>query len=112
MMSRSRSIRGARTSISKKLSPYFHTSAREVARSILPYLSAMVRNDPELLVSLGMELELDEGDIAYLLGVEPGAASVKRAMSSIQALRSGETQERPVGQGKASRSRAGNLSDF
>ena len=113
MMSRSRSIRSTRLSLGAKLSPYFHTSGREVMASVVPYLSVMVRNDPELLASVGAEAGLDEGDVAYLLGTETGSAKVREAMSRISVARGEEPEAPRAARGKKpSRSRARNLGDF
>ena len=113
MMSRSRSIRSTRSSLAAKLSPFFHTSGREVMASVVPYLSVMVRNDPDLLASVGADAGLDEGDVAYLLGVEAGSAKVKDAMSRIAVARGEEPgAPRSTKGAKPSRKKARNLADF
>ncbi len=81
LLARSRGPRAARESITGKMVEYLHTSKREINESILPYLSVMVRNDEELLLKLISELSLDEGDVAYLLHVEPDSPRVRNLVS-------------------------------
>jgi replication factor C large subunit len=83
MLSRAKGPRSARESISGKLAEHIHTSKRCVNESTLLLLSAAARNDKEFLFSLARQLSLDEGDISYLLGVEPGSAAVQRVVSSL-----------------------------
>ncbi len=77
LMSRSKGMRGTRDSVSGKLAAHMHTSRRCINESSLPLISTMVRNDRELLMTLTRELELDEGDLAHLLGVEPDSREVQ-----------------------------------
>ena len=77
LMSRSKGVRWARDSVSRKLAGYMHTSRKCINESTLPMISTMVRRDRELLIALAKTLELDEGDIAYLLGVSPDSSTVQ-----------------------------------
>lgn len=69
VLSRAKGPRAARNAIASKMSPYIHTSRRVFVRTVLPLLEVMVRNDRELLVQLIREVELDEADVAFLLGL-------------------------------------------
>ncbi|MBU1913834.1 MAG: hypothetical protein KJ563_01380, partial [Candidatus Thermoplasmatota archaeon] len=77
LMSRSKGSRGTRDSVSGKLAAHMHTSRRCINESTLPLVSSMVRNDRDLLIALSKELALDEGDLAYLLGVDPDSRVVQ-----------------------------------
>jgi len=77
LMSRSKGVRGVRDAISGKLALHMHSSKKCINESTLPMISTMVRNDRELLMALAKELDLDEGDIAYLLGVDPDSSAVQ-----------------------------------
>ena len=84
LLARSRGPRAARESITSKMVEHLHTSKREINRSMLPYLSILARNDEELLLKLSNELSLDEGDIAYLLGMEPDSARVRNIVTKLK----------------------------
>jgi len=84
VMSRAKGPRAAMESLCSKLAGYFHTSKKVLRESIIPLLAEISRNDTELLVHVGQKLELDEGDIAYLLDDEPGSKVVVQVMAKIQ----------------------------
>lgn len=90
MLSRARGPRASRDSISGKLAQHLHTSKRCINESTLHLLSLTVRNDRELLLRLVADLDLDEGDVAHLLGVNPDSSEVKRAMSEGKGTTTGE----------------------
>lgn len=91
MMSRAKGPRAARDSLASKLQEHLHTSKRCVNEAALPYIAAMVRNDLELLVKLTSDFELDEGDVAFLLGTEPDSKRVQEVLS--EAKGPGGTEE-------------------
>ena len=113
MLSRAKGPRAARDSISGKLALHLHTSKRCVNESTLPLLSVAVRNDRELLRSLTYELDLDEGDVGFLLGTDPDSADVKGIMTDVRGAaasgddaKSGRPKKARSGRGK------GGLGDF
>ncbi len=112
VMSRSKSIRASRKALCSKLSPILHTSGKRVGNSVLPYLSAMAKNDAELLANIGAEAKLDEGDVAYLLGVDPGSDEVSEAMVNIRSIIAGEGFQQPESASKGDALRSRSLTDF
>ena len=76
--------------MSSKLSPLLHSSNRRIGSSVLPFLSILARNDPQLLARMGAEADFDEGDIAFLLGTDPGSDEVTDVMAQIKKIRSGD----------------------
>ena len=110
LMSRAKGPRAARDSVSSKLADYLHTSRKCVVDSTLPYLSAMVKNDQELLARLVSDYGLDDGDVAYLLGAEVDSPAVQNVIS-----RSG-TNAHEAGAGGKKRGKGargtGRLQDF
>ncbi|UCE80998.1 MAG: replication factor C large subunit [Methanobacteriota archaeon] len=112
VMSRSRSIRKSRAELCSKLSPLLHASARSIGSSFLPFLSKMAKRDPSLLADLGAEAGLDEGDVAFLLGVDPGSDEVSDAMDLIRLTRSGDAQAGEEGIAKRGTRHKRSLSDF
>jgi replication factor C large subunit len=71
-MGRSKAARRARDQVHGKLGAYFHTSKREVASSIAPYLPRLMESDFDLAVTVAAGAQLDGEDLADLLkkGVE------------------------------------------
>ncbi len=89
VLSRAKGPRAARDAIASKMVPYFHAPKRILAKSVLPLLSVMARNDRELLLSLIRELGLDESDVAFLIGTAPDDKFVEGIM--IQAKGTSDT---------------------
>lgn len=110
MMSRAKGPRAAKDSLASKLQEYLHTSKKCVNESALPYIAAMVRNDRELLVKMVAEFELDDGDVAFLLGTEPGSKRVQEVL--LEARRSNGPDDRPSKRNERSRRKREELSGF
>lgn len=83
LLSRARGPRAARESLAEKVHGYLHTSKRRLYESALPLLCTLLRNDRELLVKLAIELGLDEGDIAFVLGEDVDSSAVRRVLDEI-----------------------------
>jgi len=110
LMSRAKGPRAARESISSKLADHLHTSRKCVIDSTLPYLSVIVKNDQELLGKLVSDFGLDDGDVAYLLGVAVDSPAVQNVISQFGM----SAQDASAGgkkRGKGGR-RTGRLQDF
>ncbi len=86
VLSRAKGPRAARNAITSKMAPYFHAPKRVLARSVLPLLSVMVRNDRELLLHLIRELEFDESDVAFLIGTDPDDKFVEGIMTQAKGI--------------------------
>jgi replication factor C large subunit len=71
-MGRSKAARRARDQVHGKLGGYFHTSKREVASSIAPFLPRLMESDFDLAVTVAAGAGLDAEDLSDLLkkGVE------------------------------------------
>ena len=78
VLSRAKGPRAARHAIASKLAPYMHTSRRVFVSTVLPLLVVLVRNDRELLVRLIKEVDLDEGDVAFMLDLKPDQDAVEK----------------------------------
>lgn len=110
VLSRAKGANSARESLRSKLAPQFHTSGKRFKDSVLPALRTLARRERDVLVKLVLEADLDEGDVAYLLGTEPGSREVEQVMSTARAARGeGESKrsERP-----RPRARARGIGDF
>jgi len=83
VLSRARGARAVRDAVAGKLGSYYHTSRKCLKESTLPLLCATVRRDEELLIELGKKLELDDSDVAYLLGAEPNSSRVSEILARI-----------------------------
>jgi len=100
VLSRANGPRASRDSITRKMTAYFHAPKRVLARSVLPLLSVMVRNDRELLLSLIRELRFDESDVAFLIGTDPDDKFVEGIMIQAKGLADsdgGAGKSRPSG---------------
>lgn len=112
MMSRSKGRRASRAALCSKLAPLFHSSQKQVASSILPYLRSLSRRDRQLLIQIGVDADLDEGEVAFLLQEEPGSEMVDAVISEMSLVRAGSHGTSISGKEKASTRRRKNLSDF
>jgi replication factor C large subunit len=105
VLSRAKGPRTARTAIAAKMSPYIHTSRRLFVRTVLPLLAVMVRNDRELLDYLIKEVELDESDVAFLLGLRPDDRAAEQIVMEARGPPDADAgPSRPKASSRASRS--------
>jgi hypothetical protein len=113
MLSRAKGPRAARDSISRKLEGYLHMSKKAVNSTVLPMLSSTARNDPDILVTLGVKCGLDEDDVGYLLGVDPDSQRVQGIMARVRSELGVEDEDAAPGK-RGGRSRPGkrSLGDF
>jgi len=100
VLSRARGPRAALGALSGKLSGYFHTSQRCLKESTIPLLRTMLANDRELLLRITRETGLDEGDLAFLLRMDPGSAEVEAILTE---ARGDEPTPRKTGRRTSSR---------
>lgn len=112
MMSRSKSVRSSRAALCSKLSPVLHSSSKQIALSVLPYLSAMARRDGQLLAHLGAQAGFDEGDVAYLLGEDPSSDAVADAMAAMKKVLAGDPEQVDSAREDAVTKKPTRLSDF
>ena len=110
VMSRAKGANAARESLRAKLSPQFHTSGKEFSEAVLPALVTLARRERGILLKLAVDAELDDGDVAYLLGSEPGSADVEAVMAKARAGK-GEDDSGRAAKARP-RSRGRSLGDF
>ena len=113
MLSRAKGPRAIRDSISSKLEGHLHMSKRAINSSVLPLLTAITRNDSQLLVSLGARCGLDEDDIGFLIGSDPDSPQVQEIVTKIKSELGGENDDATSAK-RSSKSRDGkrSLKDF
>lgn len=111
LLSRAKGPRIARDAVAGKLGAYYHTSKKCIKESTLSLLAATVRRDEELLIELGKKLDLDDSDVAFLLGTEPSSERVVRVVAAIQEGRF-EGDEPPQAKRPRSSAGKGRLGDF
>ena len=75
-----------------------------MSESALPYLGVMVKNDPELLLKITVDFELDDSDLAFLLGTSPESSKVQETLA--RAKVSSGREEEPGGSAKPRTKRA------
>lgn len=86
LMSRSKAVRGRRTQAHGRLGAYFHTSKREVAASIAPYLPKLMEADFDLAVNVAAGAELDADDLSEVMGRDADSREVKAIHAEAQRL--------------------------
>lgn len=82
-MSRSKGTRAIQASICSKLGEAVHMSAKQTRQDILPYFSKIYTSDPEFALKSSLDLELEQEEIAHILGEKIDSASVKRIMKAM-----------------------------
>jgi replication factor C large subunit len=110
MLSRAKGGRASRESLRQKLSPIFHTSGKSFSESILPMLVLLSKREPGVISGLAIKADLDEADVAYLLGSDPDSSVVNEVMSKVRAAR-GEDDFKRKSSRKA-RHKGRSLGDF
>ena len=110
VLSRAKGANSARESLRTKLAPQFHTSGKGFKDSVLPALRMLARRERDILIRLTIDAELDDGDVAYLLGSEPGSRDVEDVMSIARTARGGDEPKRAPR--PKSRARGKGIGDF
>lgn len=86
MLSANKAERNLKKQISKKMSPKLHSSSRVVIASHLPFFK-MIFKDKEKAATLSAWLDLDEKEIAFMIGSKPTTKKVKNIFEEAQALK-------------------------
>jgi replication factor C large subunit len=82
-MSSSKGARGARKELAAKFGEHLHRSDKAIIKDMLPSLSTLFINDPELRLALAKELALTQEDAAFLWGLKVDAPEVKALMAAL-----------------------------
>lgn len=85
-MSRSRSVRGTKSSLEMKLSAFMHCTPSRADSDLIPYLSTMATSDPELRAEIVADLCLDENELGFLIGKKADSKDVKAAMAAAERI--------------------------
>lgn len=86
-MSGTRSVRGVKSAVSRKVGELCHTSERRVVEEILPYIKVLFRNDRDFKVALSLELDLEPEEMAYLLDEKEDSNAVKHLLSEVERVK-------------------------
>ncbi len=97
-MSRSKSVRNMKNSISEKLGGHLHTSKARISSDVLPSLRVALKNDQGLRTLMLRDVGLEEEELAFLLDTGVDSPMVKLAKKDA---------EPPKAPGKAPRETAG-----
>ena len=76
-------MRAVQASICSKLGEAVHMSAKQTRQDILPYFSRIYISDQDFALKTSLDLELEQEEIAYILGEKIDSAAVKRIMKSM-----------------------------
>ena len=80
--SKSKGIRAIKASTCQKLADHLHTSTKRASLDVLPPLKLMLRDDPELRVSMIADVGLEAEELAFLLNVKMDDRIVKEAIAA------------------------------
>ncbi len=86
-MSRSRTIRGTKSTLEMKVATFMHTTASRAEFDVIPYLAQMATSDPSCRAALVLDLGLNENELGYLIGKKSDSKDVKTAMAAAETLR-------------------------
>jgi replication factor C large subunit len=93
-MARSRSQRGARNSVAKKLGRALHVSQTLVLSDLLPTIRVLFANDEELRIQLTAQLGLDEREAGFLLDEPETSHAVKHLLEKAALVSGPRVRER------------------
>jgi replication factor C large subunit len=82
-MSRTKARRAVQSSISNKIGMKVHTSKSRAREDILPYLSWLFQKNRDFRIALSLDLDLEQEEIAFLLGEKVDSQAVKHLMAEI-----------------------------
>lgn len=85
-MSRSRSVRGTRSSLEMKIAVFMHCTASRADSDIIPYLSRIASADSEIRAEIVADLCLDENELGFLIGKKADSKDVKAAISAAERI--------------------------
>jgi replication factor C large subunit len=91
-MSRSKTIRGTTTSISRKLMQNYHISIDNALTDLLPYFKHLYLKDEDFRIYQTIKLDLSEREIAHILGKKEDSPDVLKLAS----LKKKEKEEKHV----------------
>ncbi len=83
-MGRTRGLRLTINSLSRKLASHCHTSKAIAREALIPHYRSMFRLSGGFAISQTRDLELEEAEVALLLGEERGSAAVRRLMEAAE----------------------------
>lgn len=83
-MSRSKSNRAIQNGISAKLGEATHQSTAQARQVLLPYFRTLFQNDKGFQLRMAMELQLEDEEVAFLLGEKIDSNAVKHLMNDIK----------------------------
>jgi replication factor C large subunit len=116
-MGATKGSRGVRERLGEKLGARLHTSVDVFVRDVLPDLRAICVQDSTMAESLGVQADLDEDELRFLLGPKVSSAVADEVVAHVEKRRAEaasqsrfEAHEAPPA--KPSRSRGLNLGDF
>jgi replication factor C large subunit len=92
-MSRTKGRRGIQSRVADKIGTHAHTSKSRAREDILPYFCILFKGDRDFRISMSLELELEQEEIAFIMGEKVDSKTVKHLMSEISKVRDMEDRE-------------------
>ncbi|NLI73934.1 MAG: replication factor C large subunit [Euryarchaeota archaeon] len=85
-MSRSKASRALKNEISAKLGDMAHMSIKSAKQDLLPSFMLLFQRQEEFRLNMIIDMELEQEEIAFLLGAKVDSAKVKRAVADAKKL--------------------------
>ena len=82
-MSRSRAVRGTKSSLEMKIAVFLHCTQARADEDIIPYLSVIMAQNPSMRASIAADLHLDENELGFLLGKKADSKEVKATLAEV-----------------------------
>ena len=97
-LSTSRALRAMKKQLGTKIGSKIHSSSREVMVYDLPYLKILFQ-DKELAAQYAAQFELDEKELAFLMGTKSATKKVQKVLEEAEEIRKKEliSKRKPLG---------------
>ena len=82
-MSKSKSVRAMKKAVVQKIAVTYHTSTKRAASDMLPYIKAIMANDPEIRVPLAEALGLEPEEMAFLMDAKADSSAIKSMFKEV-----------------------------
>ncbi|AIZ56355.1 replication factor C large subunit [Candidatus Methanoplasma termitum] len=94
-MSRTKSMRGIKSSLCLKIACAMHTSTKGVALDILGPLKELARNDEKIRIMLVREMGLEPEELGFLIDAKIDSKIVKETLEKASQMRTNKETETP-----------------
>jgi replication factor C large subunit len=91
-MSRSRGARNIQEQVCSKLGEVAHLSSSQARQDLLPYFRWLFQKDKEFQLKMVIDLDLEDEEVAFLLGEKLDSNAVKHVISDVKRVKDAKDQ--------------------